>query len=178
MGPMVWLHSHLLNLKKGPFNFNVKQPMFWLQSVAMLLKEMGPLPEEFGNVDSRNHDAQCLHFFLLQILVTWLSNVNDKGLRLRKVYQIPWGRQFGGLFSMLESWFFRLFRGFLCIFRDETLFSKVFPVLSAFSIRQNMFPSQKSGKGNGNLYWQIVILPKAIETWFQHRLWLHYACWL
>ena len=70
----------------------------------------------------------------------------------RKVHQIPWGRQFGGPFSMLESWFFRLFRGFLCIFRDETLFSKVFPMLSAFSIRQNMFPSQKSGKGNGNLY--------------------------
>ena len=64
---------------------------------------------------------------------------------------------------------FRQFRVF-CIVCFDLVFKGLFP---AFSIRQNTFPSQKSGKSDGNVFVQIVILPKAIGTWFQPRLLFH-----
>ena len=57
--------------------------------------------------------------------------------------------------------------------RWERVFRDNFPVFPAFSIRQNTFPSPKSGKSDGNGFWQIVIMPKAMGTWFQQRLFLH-----
>ena len=58
--------------------------------------------------------------------------------------------------------------------RWERVFRDNFPVFPAFSIRQNTFPSQKSGKSDGNVFWQIAIMPKAMGTWFQQRLLLPY----
>ena len=57
--------------------------------------------------------------------------------------------------------------------RWERVFRDNFPVFPAFSIRQNTFPSPKSGKSDGFVFWQIVIMPKAMGTWFQQRLFLH-----
>ena len=54
--------------------------------------------------------------------------------------------------------------------RWERVFRDNFPVFPAFSICQNTFPSPKSGKSDRNVFWQIVIMPKAMGTWFHQRL--------
>ena len=70
---------------------------------------------------------------------------------------------------------FRLFCGIFVIFLQcEGVFKGLFATLPAFSIRQNTFPLQKSGKFNGKVFWQIVVKPKSMERWFQQKLLLHH----
>ena len=47
---------------------------------------MGPLPEEFCKVDSRNLDVQCFYFFLSQFFGHVTIERLNKGLRLRSIY--------------------------------------------------------------------------------------------
>ena len=70
---------------------------------------------------------------------------------------------------------FKLFRGaFVHFLWWKHVFRDNFPIFPAFSICQNTFPSQKYGKCDGNLFWQIVIMPKAMGTRFQQWLLLYH----
>ena len=81
--------------------------------------------------------------------------------------ELLWGTIFHAL-----GMIFRLFRGiFVRFWRWDRVFRGLFPIFPAFSIRQNAFPSQKSGKSDGNAFFQIVIMPKATGTRF--RRWEH-----
>ena len=67
---------------------------------------------------------------------------------------------------------FRLVRGiFVDFWRWNRVFRDIFPIFPAFSICQNTFPLPKSGKSDGNVFWQIVIMPKPTGTCFER--WEH-----
>ena len=85
------------------------------------------------------------------------------------------GEGLGGPLFHALGMVFRLFWGiFVNFVQWEGVFKGLFATFPAFSICQNTFPLQKSGKFNGKVFWQIVIKPKAMGRWFQQRLLLHH----
>ena len=77
------------------------------------------------------------------------------------------GEGLGGPLFHALGMVFRLFWGIFVIFLQwEGVFKGLFATFPAFSIRQNTFPLQKSGKFNGKVFWQIVIKPKAMKRCF------------